>query len=44
LGVTPEQTIFWHERGIKWIVSSAPKFLQAGAADCLAAVKGPLGR
>ena len=43
LGVTAEQTIFWHERGIKWIVNSAPKFMQAGANDYLMAVKGPLG-
>jgi 4-hydroxy-2-oxoheptanedioate aldolase len=43
LGVTVDQTVFWHERGIKWIVSSAPKFMQAGAADYLAGVKGPLG-
>lgn len=43
LGVTAEQTIFWHERGIKWIVNSAPKFMQAGADDYLTAVKGPLG-
>jgi 4-hydroxy-2-oxoheptanedioate aldolase len=43
LGVTVEQTLFWHERGIKWLVSSAPKFMQAGAADYLAGVKGPLG-
>ncbi|MDA1279597.1 MAG: aldolase/citrate lyase family protein [Chloroflexi bacterium] len=43
LGVTAEQTIFWHGRGVRWIVNSAPKFLQAGAADYLAAVKGPLG-
>ena len=43
LGVTAEQTIFWHERGVKWIVNSAPKFMQAGAADYLGAVKGPLG-
>ncbi len=43
LGVTADQTIFWHERGIKWIVNSAPKFMQAGADDYLTAVKGPLG-
>jgi 4-hydroxy-2-oxoheptanedioate aldolase len=43
LGVTAEQTIFWHERGIKWIVNSATKFMQAGVADYLSAVKGPLG-
>ncbi len=43
LGVTADQTIFWHERGIKWIVNSAPKFMQAGAGDYLTAVKGPLG-
>ena len=43
LGVTAEQTIFWHERGIKWIVNSAPKFMQAGAGDYLGAVKGALG-
>ena len=44
LGVTAEQTIFWHERGARWIVGSGPKFLQAGAADFLNAVNGPLGR
>ena len=43
LGVTAEQTIFWHRRGINWIVSSAPKFLQAGAAAYLDTVKSPLG-
>ena len=43
LGVTVDQTLFWHERGIKWIVSSAPKFMQAGAADYLAGVRGRLG-
>ena len=43
LGVTAEQTIFWHKRGINWIVSSAPKFLQAGAAAYLNTVKSPLG-
>jgi 2-keto-3-deoxy-L-rhamnonate aldolase RhmA len=43
LGVTVDQTVFWHERGIKWIVSSAPKFMQAGAANYLAGVKDPLG-
>ena len=43
LGVTVDQTLFWHERGVKWIVSSAPKFMQTGAADYLAGVRGPLG-
>ena len=43
LGVTVEQTLFWHERGVKWIVSSAPKFMQAGAANYLDRVKGSLG-
>jgi 4-hydroxy-2-oxoheptanedioate aldolase len=43
LGVTIEQTLYWHERGVRWIVNSAPKFLQAGTADYLSAVKGPLG-
>ena len=42
LGVTVEQTLYWHERGVRWIVNSAPKFLQAGTADYLSAVKGPL--
>jgi len=44
LGVTAEQAKFWHEKGVRWLVNSAPKFLQAGAADYLAAVSGPLGR
>jgi len=44
LGVTAEQTKYWHEKGVRWLVNSAPKFLQAGAADYLAAVSGPLGR
>ena len=43
LGVTAEQTIFWQQRGINWIVSSAPKFLQAGAAAYLDEIKSPLG-
>ena len=43
LGVTAEQTVFWHKRGVRWIVNSAPKFLQAGAADYLSGVRGPLG-
>jgi 4-hydroxy-2-oxoheptanedioate aldolase len=42
LGVTVEQTIYWHERGVRWLVNSAPKFLQSGAADYLSGVKGPL--
>lgn len=44
LGVTAEQSLFWHERGIQWIVSSGPKFVQAAAAEYLDAMKGPLGR
>lgn len=43
LGVTVEQTVFWHKRGVRWIVNSAPRLLQAGAADYLSGVKGSLG-
>ena len=31
LGVTVEQTQFWHERGVQWIVSGASRFLLAEA-------------
>ena len=42
LAVTAEQTIYWHQRGVRWLVNSAPKFLQAGATDYLNQIKASL--
>ena len=43
LGVTLEQTRYWHERGVRWLVSSGPRHLQNGARGYLEEIRGSLG-
>ena len=42
LGINVEQTSYWLERDINWIVSSDKKFIQAGVNSYMDAIKSQL--